>query len=74
MELWVEGAASVADLQYQMRQRGYKNLPMISDPVLWCSSIPTGEPSTYHGTITKGNYPTDLSPGVIRKIIKNTIS
>jgi len=65
MEVWVEGAAGVPELQAQLRARGYTGLPMVVRPRVWLSAVPRpGDPAT---GLVRGTYPVDLDPDLLRR-------
>ncbi len=68
MEAWIESAESPQELQRQMKSRGYKDLPILTVPMFWCSSIPTGNEAPNGGEFRRGNYPAPLDEMVLKKL------
>jgi hypothetical protein len=67
-DLWIDSANDVIDLQNKLRLRGYKQLPIMTSPLVWLSSIPMGvENKNSNRLFTQNNVP-PVSPLAIKKM------
>lgn len=67
-ELWAESAGSVSELHQRLRARGFRHSPLLSQPEVWLSAIPTGSEKNMEGLKRQGGYPVILHPVVIKKL------
>lgn len=67
-ELWIESADDMTELQKRLRGRGYKNLPIITAPLVLLGAIPTGVEDDRGGRLFKGAMAPSLCPIAVKKM------
>lgn len=67
-ELWMESASDVLELQRRLKDRGYKQIPIMTSPIVWLSSIRTGDKIEESDRFVRGNYAPEVNPIAIKKM------
>jgi hypothetical protein len=67
-DLWMESASDVLELQRRLRGRGYKQIPIMTSPMVWLSAVPTGAKIEENDRFLKGNYAPEISPLALKKM------
>jgi hypothetical protein len=67
-DLWMESAPDVMELQNRLKARGHKHVPLMTSPMVWLSSVPTGAQIEWEDRFVRGNYAPDISPLAIKKM------
>lgn len=67
-DLWMESATDILELQKRLKDRGYKQVPIMTTPMVWLSSIPTGAKIEEHDRFIHGNYAPEIDPIAMKKM------
>lgn len=67
-DLWMESAPDVMELQKRLRARGHRHVPIMTSPMVWLSSVPTGAEIEKNDRFIKGNYAPEISPLALKKM------
>jgi hypothetical protein len=67
-DLWIDSADDVNDLRLRLRAKGYRDLPLITGPMIWLSSLPGNVIMEDEGQYRFGNYPVELCPFMLKKL------
>ncbi len=67
-DLWMESALDVFELQRRLKNRGFKQIPIMINPIVWLSSIPTGVEVEENNRLIQGNCAPEISSLALKKM------